>query len=157
MYQNFIRVVDLVNVIVSNYEQPDMGDLLLLPEKGNVAFGSGKECWGFTLTRFAKMYADKFKIEEAKLMKKLWGDNFFDAKGKKWKVEPVGDDGSTLKRAFVQFCMDPVVKIARSVMDGNMEQFDKIIKAINLELKPTERELKGKQLLKLVLSKWINA
>mmetsp|Transcript_10272 Transcript_10272/g.8820 ORF Transcript_10272/g.8820 Transcript_10272/m.8820 type:complete len:837 (+) Transcript_10272:43-2553(+) len=157
MYQNFIRVVDLVNVIVSNYEQPDMGDLLLLPEKGNVAFGSGKECWGFTLTRFAKMYADKFKIEESKLMKKLWGDNFFDAKGKKWKVEPVGDDGSTLKRAFVQFCMDPVVKIARSVMDGNMEQFDKIIKAINLELKPAERELKGKQLLKLVLSKWINA
>jgi elongation factor 2 len=30
-----------------------MGDLFLYPSKGNVAFGSGKECWAFTLTRFA--------------------------------------------------------------------------------------------------------
>jgi len=43
MYQNFIRVVDMVNVIVSNYEIPEMGDLMLYPEKGNVAFGSGKD------------------------------------------------------------------------------------------------------------------
>jgi elongation factor 2 len=31
MYQNFIRVVDMVNVIVSNYEIPAMGDLMLYP------------------------------------------------------------------------------------------------------------------------------
>jgi len=53
MYQNFIRVVDMVNVIVSNYEIAEMGDLLLYPQKGNVAFGSGKDQWAFTLTRFA--------------------------------------------------------------------------------------------------------
>jgi len=43
MYQNFIRVIDMVNVIISTYEVKGMGDLLLLPNKGNVAFGSGKE------------------------------------------------------------------------------------------------------------------
>jgi len=53
MYQNFIRVVDMVNVIVSNYEQPEMGDLILDPARGNVAFGSGKECYAFTVTKFA--------------------------------------------------------------------------------------------------------
>lgn len=157
MYQNFIRVVDLVNVIISNYEQPDMGDLLVLPEKGNVAFGSGKECWGFTLTAFAKKYAEKFKIEEEKLQRKFWGDNYFDAEGKKWRVEPQTDSGKTLKRAFVQFCMDPIIKLANSIMNGNTEQFEKILKAINMELKPTEKELKGKHLLKLVMSRWINA
>lgn len=31
MYQNFIRVVDMVNVIVSNYEIEAMGDLMLYP------------------------------------------------------------------------------------------------------------------------------
>jgi elongation factor 2 len=31
MYQNFIRVIDMVNVIVSNYEIPGMGDLMLYP------------------------------------------------------------------------------------------------------------------------------
>jgi len=44
-----------------------MGDLTIIPEKGNVAFGSGKECWGFTLTRFARFYAKKFKIDENKM------------------------------------------------------------------------------------------
>jgi len=33
----------MVNVIINNYEQPDMGDLLCYPQKGNVAFGSGKD------------------------------------------------------------------------------------------------------------------
>jgi hypothetical protein len=31
MYQNFVRVVDMVNVIISQYELPEMGDLFLLP------------------------------------------------------------------------------------------------------------------------------
>jgi translation elongation factor EF-G len=33
MYQNFIRVVDMVNVIVSSYDLPEMGDLFLYPNK----------------------------------------------------------------------------------------------------------------------------
>jgi hypothetical protein len=33
----------MVNVIISTYENEEMGNLLLLPNKGNVAFGSGKE------------------------------------------------------------------------------------------------------------------
>jgi len=74
----------MVNVIVSTYEVAEMGDLQLLPNKGNVAFGSGKEQWGFTLTRFAKMYATKFKVVESMLMEKLWGDNYYDSKTKMW-------------------------------------------------------------------------
>lgn len=44
-----------------------MGELLVYPEEGSVAFGSGKECWAFTLTKFARIYAGKFKIEPSKL------------------------------------------------------------------------------------------
>ena len=36
--------------------------------------------WAFTLKQFAEIYADKFKIEVPKLMKRLWGDQFFNAK-----------------------------------------------------------------------------
>jgi hypothetical protein len=35
------------------------------------------------------------------MMTKLWGDNFYDQKAKKFKVEDVADDGTTLKRMFV--------------------------------------------------------
>jgi len=157
MYQNFIRVVDLVNVIIANYEQPDMGDLLLYPNKGNVAFGSGKECWAFTLTRFARIYSKKFKVDMEKMMEKLWGDNYFDAKTKKWYKDNTSEEGETLKRAFCAFIMEPIIKLARSIMDGNKEQMGKMLTSLEIILSSEEKELTGKHLLKLVMSRWINA
>lgn len=56
------------------------------PDKGTVAFGSGLHQWGFTLKKFAKIYAAKFGTQEEKMMQKLWGDWYFDAAGKKVRV-----------------------------------------------------------------------
>jgi elongation factor 2 len=100
MYQNFVRVIDLVNVIISNYDYPDMADLFVYPNKGNVAFGSGKECWAFTITKFARIYAKKYNVDFEKMMQKLWGDNYFDPVSKKWYNDPEGEGGQYLKRAF---------------------------------------------------------
>ena len=47
---------------------------------GSALFG-----WAFTITKFAKVYAKKFGVEREKMMQKLWGDNWFDQKAKKWK------------------------------------------------------------------------
>ena len=49
-----------------------------------------------------------------KMMKKLWGDNYFDAKNKVWRTEESDKDGNPLKRAFVMFIMDPIVKISKA-------------------------------------------
>lgn len=70
-----------------------MGELQVAPPLGSVAFGSGKECWAFTVTKFARIYAAKFGTSKDKLMTKLWGDNYYDKAGKKWKSEPVDDQG----------------------------------------------------------------
>lgn len=56
------------------------------PDKGTVAFGSGLHQWGFTLKKFAKIYAAKFGTQEEKMMQKLWGDWYFDSAGKKVRV-----------------------------------------------------------------------
>jgi hypothetical protein len=40
------------------------------PSKGSVGFGSGLHGWAFTLKQFAEMYAEKFKIDVVKLMKR---------------------------------------------------------------------------------------
>lgn len=86
MYQNFQRVIENANVIISTYEADDMGEGQQVdPTKGTVAFGSALFGWAFTLTRFARIYSEKFKVDNDKMMQKLWGDNYFDAKGKKWK------------------------------------------------------------------------
>lgn len=85
MYQNFARIIENVNVIISTYEDESLGDVQVYPNKGSVAFGSGLQGWGFTLAKFARMYAQKFKVDPERMMDKLWGDNFFDAESKKWK------------------------------------------------------------------------
>ena len=157
MYQNFVRVVDMVNVIISNYDQPDMGDLLLYPNKGNVSFGSGKECWAFSLTRFARIYAKKFNVDEKKMMERLWGENYFDATSKKWKSDSNDEAGKPLRRAFCNFVMDPIIKLTRSIVEGNTELMNKMLIALEIELKSEEKTLEGKQLLKTILNKWLNA
>jgi elongation factor 2 len=152
MYKNFIRVIDNVNGIISTYEDEAMGSLELHPGFGNVAFGSGKECWAFTLKRFAKMYAKKFGMDEEKMQNKLWGDWFFDAKGKKWVTEQ-----NNLKRAFAQFVMDPVIKLARSCMSNDYETVEKMATTMEIVLTTADKELRDKHLLKAVMQKWINA
>ncbi len=157
MYQNFQRVIQRVNVIVSNFAQPDMGEIELDPTVGNIAFGSGKDCWGFTLKIFADLYSKKFGIASDKMMKKLWGDNYFDAKNKVWRTEEADKDGNPLKRAFVMFIMEPIVKISRACIEMNNELIDKLLGTINVKLTSEEREQQGKKLLKTIMQKWIDA
>ena len=136
MYQQFQRVVENANVIISTYEADDMGDSQQVdPIKGTVAFGSALFGWAFSLTNFARIYSAKFKIDEAKMMTKLWGDNYFDAKAKKWKTEDVADDGSNLKRCFVQFIMEPVIRLCKNCMEGNNEAVDKMLQTLEITLK----------------------
>lgn len=99
MYQNFQRVIESANVIISTYECDDMGEGQQVdPTNGTVAFGSALFGWAFTLTHFARIYSNKFKVDFRKLMVKFWGDNFFNPATKKFTDE--NDDGS-LKRCFV--------------------------------------------------------
>ena len=92
-----------------------------------------------------------------KMMSKLWGDNYFDAKAKKWKIEDVADDGSTLKRCFVQFIMEPVIRLCKNCMDGNNEAVEKMLATLEIVLTNEEKDRKGKDKMRVVFQKWINA
>jgi elongation factor 2 len=158
MYQNFLRVIENVNVIIATYETDDMGEALQIdPQLGTCAMGSALFGWAFTITHFAKVYAAKFGIDRQKMMQKLWGDNFFDAKAKKWKNHKESDEGKELKRAFVEFIMMPVIKLCRASMNGEMDKVDGMLSGLNITLKADERNLQGKHLMKNIFQKWINA
>ena len=63
MYQNFCRVIENANVIISTYECEDMGETQQVdPTLGSVSFGSALFGWAFTLTRFAFTYSKKFSV-----------------------------------------------------------------------------------------------
>jgi len=91
------------------------------------------------------------------MMEKLWGDNYFDQKAKKWKNHEESDDGAKLKRAFVQFIMEPVIRLCRASMNGEWEKIDKMLGNLEITLKADEKKLQGKHLMKNIFQKWINA
>ncbi len=163
MYQQFNKVIENVNVIISSYEEDDekavdsMGAIQIDPTAGTVAFGSGLHGWAFTLTKFARIYSDKFGVDLNQMMQKLWGDNYFDGPAKKWKTVSTSDAGEQMPRCFVKFIMDPIVKLCRVIMNNNKERAFKMCKALGIELKESEKEMEGKQLLKRVFQIWLNA
>ena len=158
IYQNFSRVIENANVIISTYQNQDMmGDLQVYPDHGTVAFGSALHGWGFTITTFANMYAAKFKTNKERLFNKLWGDNYFDTKSKKWKFEPEDEDGNELKRAFCSMILDPLLKLSNTVASGKKEVYNPFLEKLGIQLKGDELELQGKHLIRKVMQKWINA
>lgn len=156
MYQNFQRVIEYSNVVISTYEQDGI-DMQVDPTKGSVAFGSGYYGWAFTLTQFADVYSSKFKVDRNKLMTRLWGDNFYNPKKKCFTTNNQTEEGKTLPRCFVQYIMRPIIQLARAIVEEETDQVDKFLANLNINLRPDERTLAPKKLFKCVFQKWINA
>jgi elongation factor 2 len=156
-YQSFRKAIESVNVIISTYNDKLLGDVQVLPDKGTVGFGSGLQGWGFTLSRFAKLYSAKFGVPKDKLMARLWGDNYFDPEGKKWTSNNTTASGKALPRAFCQFVLEPIYQLARSIMDGDKEKYNKMVSQLQITLTTEDNEMEGKALLKAVMRKFLPA
>merc|ERR1712137_1060660 len=158
MYQRFRKAIEDVNVIVATYNDALMGDVQVSPEKGTVAFGSGLYGWGFNVERFAKIYAVKMGVDKEKMMKRLWGDSFFNAKKKVWTntMQPEGCD-KPLERAFCQFIMGPINQLMTAIMQDKKEKYEKMMTTLGIVLKGDEKQLTGKPLMKRTMQIWINA
>jgi elongation factor 2 len=156
-YQSFSKTIESVNVVISTYRDESMGDLQVFPDKGTVCFGSGLHGWGFTLVKFAQIYAAKFGVESSKLQERLWGENWYDPESKKWKSKNQTDSGKPLKRAFCQFVLDPIYKLFDAVMNSKKDVFDKMITTLKIKLEGDEKEQTGKLLLKTVMRKFLPA
>jgi len=113
MYQNFVRIIENANVIVSTYRDPVLGEVAVYPDKGTVAFSAGVQAWAFTLSQFARMYASKFGVDKEKMAQRLWGENYFDAESKKWSSKGVSASGKSISRAFCKFILEPIDKSSK--------------------------------------------
>lgn len=155
LYQTFTRIVESINVIVATYgdDEGPMGVISVDPSIGTVGFGSGLHGWAFTLKQFAEIYASKFKIEPKKLMKRLWGDNFFSPSEKKWKKEAA----PSYIRGFCQFILDPIYKMFDAVMNAKKDVYNNLIEKLCIKLTSEDREKEGKPLLKIIMQKWLPA
>jgi elongation factor 2 len=157
LYQNFLRVIESVNVIISTYFDPALGDCQVYPERGNIAFGSGLHGWAFTLLQFAARYASKFGVKKEKMMERLWGDNYFNPTTKKWSTSEFDETGKQLERGFSMFVLDPIYKIFDAVTNQKMPQLFAMLEKLDIALTNDEKELSGKEILKTVMRKFLPA
>ncbi|KAJ2451196.1 translation elongation factor 2 [Coemansia sp. RSA 2336] len=158
LYQNFRRVVENVNVNIATFQAESiMGDLQVYPDKGTVAFGSGLHAWGFTLRQFAVRYAKKFGTDREKMMKRLWGDSFFNPKTKKWANKSSDSSGNYNDRGFNMFALDPIYRIFDATMNERKDEAYAMADKLEIKITSEERELNGKPLLKVLMRKFLPA
>ena len=156
MYQTFQRIVESANAIIATYGEDDgpMGPIMVNPAKGTVGFGAALHGWGFTLKQFAELYASKFKSDPNKMMKRLWGDQFYNPKEKKWAKE----ESKGYQRGFTQFVLDPIYKVFDATMKKSKEEALALVDKLGIKLTYDEKENnQEKQLMKVVMRKWLPA
>ena len=107
--------------------------------------------------KFADIFSAKFKINKNVLLKKLWGNNYFDPKTKKWNTTGFNDDGAALDRCFVKFIMTPIVQLTNNIMSENLKVVWETLSKIGIEFKKDQKELRGRDLLREVFKAWLNA
>jgi len=155
MFQILTRIVESANVIIATYGEDDgpMGSIMVDPRKGTVGFGAALHGWGFTLKQFAEIYADKFKVDSAKMMKRLWGNEFYHPKEKKWAKE----EKEGYQRGFTQYVLDPIYKVFDFTMKKTKDKALELVEKLGIKLTAEEKEFQEKQLMKVVMRKWLPA
>ncbi|XP_055956332.1 eukaryotic translation elongation factor 2 [Patella vulgata] len=155
LYQTFQRIVENINVIVNTYgnNEGPMGVIEVDPKNGTVGFGSGLHGWAFTLKDFAKIYQSKFKIPEAKMMRKLWGNQFYNTKTKVWEKQENADN----VRGFTQYILAPIYQIFDTCMSKPKDDAFKLAEKLQIKLSAEDKELEAKPLLKTMMRKWLPA
>ncbi len=120
LYQTFQRIIEDVNHILATYSDDDgpMGVVRVDANNGSVAFGSGLHGWAFTLKQFAEMYASKFGLDIDKIMQKLWGENFYNPKTRKWSKRKADDN----ERSFCHYVLGPIYLLFDAVMNFGEEK-----------------------------------
>merc|ERR1719327_1965795 len=87
------------------------------------------------------------------MMKRLWGDSYFNAKKKTWTN--VAPDG--VQRAFCQFIMTPINQLMVAIMNDDKAKYEKMMTTLGIVMKGDEKQLTGKPLMKRAMQVWINA
>ncbi|EFA85140.1 elongation factor Tu domain-containing protein [Heterostelium album PN500] len=124
------------------------------PEKGNVAFTTALDGWGFTINQFVDLCHKKTGIKKTILSKTLWGDYYYHPKDKKIYKSPRGN----LTPMFVTFILNSVWELHKCVTPDyiDRDRVDKIIQVLNIKVHHRDLASKDpKVVLQALLQSWL--
>ena len=107
--------------------------------------------WGFSLKTFAEKWTTKLNKSVDELLELFWGDNYFNTKSGTWHTEP----GPNRARGFCYFIIRPIIRIIKTIKNGKKEDIDSLINNMDIKLSQEEKNSTGKDLLKLVMQKFL--
>jgi len=126
------------------------------PQKGNVAFTTAFDGWGFTIKQFVELCYKKTGIKKVILEKVLWGEYYYHPKEKKIYKSPKGN----LTPMFVTFILNSIWEVYKTITQIpdyiDREKLDKIISMLGLQVH--QRDLSNKDqkvVLRSVLQSWL--
>ena len=134
-YKLFKQTIESMNVICTTYKDETMGDIHIDPTHLNVAFGSGYFGFGFTLNHFAKMYSSQFGLSQKKMVRKLWGNHYWDKERKEWTTKQTK---ASQLNGFCQFVLKPIEALFDSIMNEQTETYVAIAAALDLNISKFE-------------------
>ncbi len=149
LYMKLYGHVSSLNQTISRYNQK-MPDIELDPRKGTVTFGCGLMGWGFSLNTMARKWTGKVNMTEDELVQKMWGDNFYNPKKKKWYTE----NGKGRIRGFNYFVMKPILHVVDTIKSNDKDKIDTFLNNIGAKINPEIRQ-DQKMTLKLTLQQFM--
>lgn len=142
-------------------EEEADAELYFDPARGNVIFASSMYGFAFRLHSFSHLYSQKLGLPEDKFRSFLWGEWFFDGKGKRMlnrkQATKVWGEGRLGPTACQQFVLENVWKVfEKTVVDRDQTAIEKIVATLRLQVPP--RELKNPDanaVVSAILSSWL--
>lgn len=113
--EQYVNETEAALLEAEEFEEKDDEDLYFAPERGNVIFASALHGWGFRISKFAQLYAQKLGMKETNLRRVLWGDFYVDPKTKK-VISYKHLRGRALKPLFVQFILENLWSVYDAVL-----------------------------------------
>ncbi|XP_071101672.1 eukaryotic translation elongation factor 2-like [Haliotis cracherodii] len=150
LYKLIAKYVWTFNRIVEVYGRPEYK---VSPSEGSVAFGSALQGWAFTVHEFARMYMGKFRIEFNDMKGKLWGNNFYNQRERKWTT----NENPNTTRGFIQFVLTPLYTVFNVCTRKSRDDILRFAVTMNFSLSDSEKQLKRNDLLLVLLKKWLPA
>ncbi|KAI5838968.1 P-loop containing nucleoside triphosphate hydrolase protein [Morchella snyderi] len=147
-YFKLKHTIEEVNTVIDSAAPGRSESLRLSPEKGNVCFASASMGWCFSLSSFAKMYADTYAgVNVSDFSKRMWGDIFYNPTSRKFARKSLE---SKARRTFVHFILEPLYKLYAHTIGESASSLKATLANLGISLKPAQYKLDAKVLLKLV-------
>jgi len=149
---------DLINLVTTFNEQigeKEDGSKIerVNAPKGSVLIGSLVNGWAFSIPHFAGLYAKKFGSDVESLSERMWGDQYFNPKTKKFTKSAA--EGSV--RVFVQFVLKPIKAILEHADAGNSDKIETMLKSFGVTMSASDKALSGPQLFHRAMQLWMPA